>query len=145
MNSTICVDAGFVLRLVIPATHSEQAERLWSSWLAGGTQIVAPALLPFDVGSSIRRQVQRGRVTEPLGAAAADAFLALAADILLVLPLALQPRAWELADRHHLLSLYDAYYVALVESLDCPLWCADDRLRRAMPDHAARIKSLRDR
>ncbi len=38
---------------------------------------------------------------------------------------------------------YDAYYVALAESLDCPLWTADDHLLRVMPGHASRILSLR--
>ena len=44
----------------------------------------------------------------------------------------LAARAWQL---RHSLTFYDALYLALAESLNCPLITADKRIERAHPDH----------
>lgn len=142
MSSAICVDASFMVKLVLPEAGSEQAEALWDRWLAGGILVFAPALMPFEAISAIRKQVQRNLIATTRGEAAVDAFSALAQDIILQPAADLYSAAWSLANRYQRPNLYDAYYVALADSLDCPLWSADDHLRRVMPGHAARILSL---
>jgi predicted nucleic acid-binding protein len=132
------------VKLLLPEVDSEQAETVWGSWLAGSTPIFAPALMPFEVTSAIRKQVQRDLITVDRGKAAVEAFRALALDIILIPAADLYMATWALADRYQRPNLYDAYYVALAESLDCPLWTADDHLRRIMPGHASLILSLRN-
>lgn len=143
MSSQVCVDASFMVKLVLPEPDSERAEGAWADWLASGAVICAPALMPFEVASAIRKHVQRGLITLERGAAALEAFMALVQDVILAPAEESHAAAWSLAACYHRPNLYDAYYVALAESLDCPLWSADDRLRRVMPDHAVRIVALR--
>lgn len=88
--------------------------------------LAAPDLLYLEVASVARRALASGR---------ADARrTALALDDLVVFPLLvaphgpLLPRVWELREN---LTPYDAAYVALAESLDCPLLTADLRMSRA--------------
>lgn len=98
-------------------------------WVAGATTgavIAAPHLAPFEAANILRRQRLRGE----LDATAA----ALGHDDLLALPLQLWPygllaeRAWQLREN---VTVYDAAYVALAESLDAPLITLDGRLARA--------------
>lgn len=37
MNSSVCVDASLVLKLVLPEADSDRAHRLWRSWLETDT------------------------------------------------------------------------------------------------------------
>lgn len=115
---------------------------MWNEWLAAGAVIHAPALMPFEATSAIRKHVQRGLITAERGAMAVEAFSGFSHEISLRPAQSLHAGAWTLAVRYNRPNLYDAYYVALAESLDCPLWSADDHLRRVMPDHAARILTL---
>lgn len=141
-SSSVCVDASFMVKLVLPEADSERAEALWSEWLTTGTIIHAPALMPFEVTSAIRKYVQRGLITAERGEMAIEAFAGLSQEISLRPAQSLHPGAWALAERYNRPNLYDAYYVALAEDLDCPLWTADDHLRRVMPEHVARVFTL---
>ncbi len=143
MNSLVCVDASFIVKLLVPEADSERADATWTSWIANKTPVYAPALMPFEVTSVIRKQVQRDLITTDRGVEAVGAFAELAQDIMLIPAADLHTAAWSLADRYRRPNLYDAYYVALAESLDCPLWTADDHLLRVMHGHASRIFSLR--
>jgi predicted nucleic acid-binding protein len=142
MSLQVCVDASFMVKLVLAEADSERAEELWSGWLSAGATVCAPALMPFEATSAIRKHVQRGLITAERGAAAVEAFSAIAHDVVLAPAEDLCATAWSLAVRYDRPNLYDAYYLALAESLDCPLWSADDLLRRVMPDHAPRIVAL---
>ncbi len=143
MSLQVCVDASFMVKLVLPEPDSERAEEAWEGWLTAGTTVCAPALMPFEATSAIRKHVQRGLITVERGSAAVTAFSALSQDIVLAPAEGLHAAAWSLAARYGRPNLYDAYYVALAESLACLLWSADDHLRRVMPDHAGRIVALR--
>ena len=140
---SVCVDASFMVKLVLPEVDSQRAEALWSEWLTTGTVIHAPALMPFEAAAAIRKHVQRGLITAERGEMAVEAFSGFSQEINLQPAQSLHAGAWTLAMRYSRPNLYDAYYVALAESLDCPLWTADDHLLRVMPGHASRILSLR--
>ncbi len=140
----VCVDASLVVKLLAPEPHSEAAERLWAGWLNQGARIVAPVLLAFEVPSVLRKKVQRGLISSGRGREALDAFVDLSGSLELLSPEGLHARAWELASENAQPNLYDSYYVALAELLDCLLWSADDHLRRALPAAARTIASLSD-
>jgi predicted nucleic acid-binding protein len=122
-----------MLKLVLPEADSDDAQSRWESWASSGTEVCAPTLLTFEATTGIRKAVHRALISEASGAAALIAYLALEESILLISPDGLHRRAWELAGRYRQPRMYDAYYVALAESLGCTLWTADERLRRAMP------------
>lgn len=88
--------------------------------------MAVPDLTRLEVTSVIRRQHSAGLLTRP------EADLAIGNLIrspLIVYPTGnLLARIWELQDN---ITPYDACYVALAESLNCPLITADLRLARA--------------
>jgi len=48
-----CLDASFVLKLVLIEEHSELAKSLWASWREQLVDIVAPPYLLFEASSSV--------------------------------------------------------------------------------------------
>lgn len=91
-----------------------------------GARLVAPSLLPFEVGNVLRRHEAAGLI---------DATTArLAHEDLVDLPVELWPyvivaaRVWQLRAN---LTAYDASYVALAEMLDASLVTVDRRLTKA--------------
>jgi len=125
-DSRIVVDASAVVALLIDP--SELGERTARRLL--NRQLHAPDHLPVEVTNVLRRQKQRGALSET------EAQLALHG--LWSLPIELWPfevlreRAWDLGGN---VSSYDAAYVALAERLDAPLLTADARLSRAPGAH----------
>jgi len=126
MNLLACADASLVIKLIVAEPDSDQALRLWQSWLQACQTICAPQLLTYEVASSLRRRVWRGMLTPQEAASALEDFLAL--DVTLTDPVGLGKRALELADRFHRPNAYDAHYLALAEMLGCDLWTADEKL-----------------
>jgi predicted nucleic acid-binding protein len=86
----------------------------------------APSLVDLEVLSVLRRQLRLGRLdNRRAGLAIADLCML----ALIRYPhLELANRVWALRDN---LTPYDGAYVALAETLDCPLVTSDERLARA--------------
>lgn len=114
----IVVDASAALTALLRRGEARQ--------MLATEQLHAPHLIDSEVVSGLRRQVAAGQV----GAEAAEQILAIWPRLALTrYPVfALLSRVWELREN---LSAYDACYVALAESLGCPLLTADARLARA--------------
>ncbi|MCB0025092.1 MAG: type II toxin-antitoxin system VapC family toxin [Caldilinea sp.] len=130
MNSPVCVDASFALKLVLAETHSDLVEAMWRGWIQQDVEIYAPAHLAFECTSVIRNHVYRKEITSEAGN---EAFRSLHAQpISLIDPEVLNQRAWELAKQYQRPTAYDAYYLAAAELLNCELWTADRRLARAV-------------
>lgn len=116
------MDASVVVTLLIdPASTGDAVgERLMHS------DVIAPALMPFEVANVLRRRRLAGRLS------VAEAALAHAE--LADLPVRLwpwesiAPRAWELGENQ---TSYDASYVALAELTDATLLTRDRRLANA--------------
>jgi predicted nucleic acid-binding protein len=81
---------------------------------------VAPDLIHLEVASALRRLERAGAVTDEQAVVALLGLLDLDLEVFPLGPLV--ARAWAL---RHNLTPYDAAYVALAESLDCPLVTAD--------------------
>lgn len=86
----------------------------------------APSHIDLEVLSVLRRRAAAGRVPEDAARRTASVWLALG--LTRHHPVSVAARVWEL---RHTVSPYDAAYVALAESLGCPLLTADARLSRA--------------
>lgn len=119
---TLVVDASVVAAALVDSGPAGT----WAEELLATEALTAPHLMPVEVTSILRRAVLAGELAAEVAALAhAD---------LLDLRVALHPyepfgtRVWEL---HPNLTAYDAWYVALAESLDAPLATLDDRLTRA--------------
>lgn len=118
----IVVDAS----IIIDALGDEGPAGHRSLTTLRGEELIAPALIDLEVLSAWRRL----EATDAI----ASAHLQRAVEDLGRLPIEraphepLLPRVWEL---RHNLTPYDAAYVALAETLDCPLLTADRRLASA--------------
>lgn len=125
----IVVDSAAVVDALIVAPGTEQLRARMRK-----EDLHAPMLLDFEVVSALRGLTRREEISS---ARAEDALTDYAA-------LALQ--RWESADAlrrrafdlRHNLSAYDAAYLALAESLECPLLTRDKRLARSS-GHAVQI------
>jgi predicted nucleic acid-binding protein len=89
-------------------------------------QLHAPHLIDSEVASGLRLRVAARQVTADNGWAALDTWRRLGLTRYAGYPLL--ERVWQLRDN---LSAYGAGYVALAESLGCPLVTADVRLSQA--------------
>ena len=115
-------DASAVVAVLGPATALGE----WSAAAMTGRVLVAPALMPFEVGGALRRLEIR-QVLDPASATAAlRELLAMAVELWPGDRLA--ARAWALRAS---VAYADACYVALAELLDAPLVTIDRRLARA--------------
>lgn len=117
LDASVVTDA-----LAVTSRAGDQAREL----LAAENRLQVPAILAAEVTSALRALTRRGLLDSGAGRKAA-----LQAASLRVRSYPFEPfvqRAWELRDN---VTTYDAWYVALAETLGAPLVTADDRLRRA--------------
>lgn len=126
-DGTVIVDASALVAAV--ASTGSLGDRARA--MLRGHRRAAPHLIDAEVGNALRLMVWRGELTNVAGAAAR-----LMAEHLVHCrhPVhgAISGRAWQL---RHNVSFYDALYIALAESLRCPLITADRRIARAFRDH----------
>ena len=126
MSSSICIDASLAIRALLPASQSQAAAQLLATWRDERVGLIAPALIAFEVTSSLRRLVHLAELTEAEGSDALAAFLRIG--IRLSHRRDLFPLSWRLAREHGRPRAYDMAYVALAQLNDCELWTADRRL-----------------
>lgn len=134
MNSSIVVvDASALVAAVadVGSIGSQARERLRNR------RRVAPFLIDAEVGSALRSMVLRGDLDEDTAESAR-----LLAERMIHRRHPhhgkLTARAWQLRQN---VSFYDALYVALAETLHCPLVTADKRITRALP-HTQQIEVI---
>ena len=126
MTSEICVDANLAVMWYTPEPLRENGVALLDECSRLGTRIVAPDVIFAEAGSAIRRKVHRGILELDEGRVALSLLADAQIDCVSVLDLF--DAAWDIAARHRLPTLYDAYYMALAEACGCDLWTADERL-----------------
>jgi predicted nucleic acid-binding protein len=130
-NSSLCVDANLVIRLVA-APADERVQQLWEQWTADHRPIAAPTLLHYEVGNALYRY-QRGGMIRPAAVRAA-LLAALALPVRLYGDADLHQQALTLAGRFSLPAAYDAHYLALADRLGGEFWTSDHRLALAVQD-----------
>jgi predicted nucleic acid-binding protein len=119
---TIVVDASFVVAAVL----NKGPEGTWARQILLSDALAAPHLMPAEAASVLRAAVFAGLATER---DASVAYLDMQAISVGLSPFeAFATRVWELRGN---VSAYDAWYVALAESLNAPLATLDGRLARA--------------
>lgn len=91
-----------------------------------GIDGMAPALLDAEVLHAITRYVRRGEMSDERARQALRLLIDADIDRFPIAPLVLD--AWAL---RHNVSSYDAFYIALARSLECPLITCDRALARA--------------
>jgi predicted nucleic acid-binding protein len=95
MNSQVCIDASFALKLVLAESDSEKARALWENWVKTDVEIIAPPLVFYEGASVVRGLVYRKLLTQDQGNLAFRAFQAQA--ITISSPPEIYDQAWDLA------------------------------------------------
>jgi len=119
---TLVVDAS----LVVAALIDSGTDGRWAESMLESDALAAPHLLPVEVANVLRRAVVVGDVSADSASLAHADLLGLRISLFAYEPFA--NRVWELRGG---VSAYDAWYVALAESLDAPLGTLDRRLTRS--------------
>lgn len=134
MAVQICIDAGILIKQVVPEPYSDRAAALWERAIEAEWEVVAPALFWFEVTAVLRKKVYRRTLMPAEGELALTT--ALEANVQIVSLPNLHRRAWQLADKFQQPTAYDTHYLALAEALQCDFWTADERLFHAVKDIA---------
>jgi predicted nucleic acid-binding protein len=119
---TLVVDAGLVASALIDGGPDGS----WADSLLLTGRLAAPQLMPVEVTSILRRAVHGGAISADTAAMALADLLELNVTLFPFAPFAL--RVWELRGN---VTSYDAWYVAVAESLRADLATIDVRLSRA--------------
>jgi predicted nucleic acid-binding protein len=128
-NSSICVDASLVVRLVVRPDDSV-VQSLWEQWSAESRPLVAPSLLLYEVTNALHRYRRSGDLTNQAANLALEA--ALAIPLKLYGQRTLHLRAMALATQFDLSATYDAHYLAVAEWTNGEFWTGDQRLARVV-------------
>lgn len=119
---TLVVDAS----VLVAALVDTGADGTWAEGMLGSDVLVGPHLLPVEAANVLRRAALAGDLSADSAALAHADLLRLPIELFAYAPFA--DRAWALRDT---ISAYDAWYVALAESLDAAVATLDRRLARA--------------
>lgn len=129
------VDASIVVRLVQNRRDDDRLRREFEQHRL----LHAPALIDAEVTSAIRGLLLTAKASVGITDERAEQML----DDFASLPLRrypMQPHQRQVIAMRHNLTAYDAFYVALAESLDMPLLTDDRKFARA-PGHGAVIQT----
>ena len=142
MNSPVCVDANLIVRTLVPDNFSQEAEALLARWQKTETPLIAPALLAYEVTSTLRRMVYQGALLRARGEQAFAHFQRM--DIRLSHRKTILPLAWELARQFNRPRAYDTAYLAVAQLNSCEFWTADKRLYNAVHPELAWVNWIGD-
>lgn len=130
MNSVVCVDASFIVRTLVPDAFSQEAETRLSRWQQAATTLIAPALLAFEVTSTLRRMVYLKALPPARGDQTVAQFQRIA--LHLSHRKGIFSLAWALAKQFNRPRAYDTAYLALAQLNHCAFWTADEKLYNAV-------------
>jgi predicted nucleic acid-binding protein len=139
MNSSlVCVDASLIVPTLVPHALSGQAEALLKRWQRERATLVAPALLAFEVTSTIRGLVRLKMIAPQRGEQAVAQFLKM--PIRLSSRRGIFPLALRLASELNRPRAYDTAYLALAKLHNCAFWTADEKLYNAVRNELAWVR-----
>ena len=119
---TAVVDAS----VIVAALVDDSPVGRWAEALVAGEPVAAPHLMPVEAANILRRAALAGDVSDDIATLAHGDLVALPAELFPYEPFA--ARVWELRGA---VTAYDAWYVALAESLEAELITLDRRLAGA--------------
>ena len=138
---TFVADASVLVAALVDSGH----EGTWAESAVGAGHLAGPELVLAEATNVLRRLERAGEISGLEASASQRSLLQLDVELYPFAPFA--ERVWALRGN---LTSYDAWYVALAESLACPLVTLDRRLRRAAgprctirvpPRHESRAES----
>jgi predicted nucleic acid-binding protein len=119
---------------ILLAVALDEPEKARVIQLTGGTQAVAPEILPYEVGNALSAMVKRRLLTQE------EAFQVL--KITKTIPVRLVSvdiqQALEIAVEFNIYA-YDAYFLQCAKSLSCPILTLDKRMKQVASELSIEI------
>ena len=133
------LDSSVGTKWALPEDLSDKALLLRDEFSQGVHELLAPDVLPMEVGHALTRAERQGRIST------ADGF-ALWSSVMANCPalhssLALMPRAYVLSSLARV-GIYDCLYIALAEQEQCDVVTADERLKNTFPKAVISLRDL---
>lgn len=122
----ICVDASFIIRLLVSFNPESKYDLLWQQWQEEKQLIIAPTLLMYEVSNALFRYYRAGEFTQEEMIALVDQVLNLG--IKLEGDENLHQEAIKIAVSLSLPAVYDSHYLALARRYSIQLYTCDKRL-----------------
>jgi predicted nucleic acid-binding protein len=119
---TLVIDAS----LVVSALIDDGDTGRWAESRLLSEPLSAPHLMPVEVANILRRAAAKGEITQDVASMAHTDLLDLRVELFPYAPFA--ARAWELREN---VTSYDAWYIALAESLGASVATLDRRMSQA--------------
>lgn len=119
---TLIIDAP----IVVAALVDSGTDGRWAESLLGSDSLAAPHLLTAEASNILRRSALARAISPEQASLAHADLLDLRVELFPYAPFA--PRIWELREN---VTCYDAWYVAIAETLGAPLATLDARLAKA--------------
>jgi len=126
-GSPVVIDASIALRWLLPNPLSNLCWALFDRIVQRNDAITVPTLWMYEVVSGLTKAVHLGSVTSDEARQGLDQIYQFRANLVDADEL-LSRRAFEWTLRLNRAAAYDSYYLAVAETLNCPLWTADRRL-----------------
>lgn len=123
---TLVIDASTVVAALIDSGMDGR----WAESLLTSDSLAAPHLLTAEASNILRRSALAGAISAEQASLAYSDLLDLRVELFPYAPFA--ARIWDLRDN---VTCYDAWYVALAETLSAPLATLDARLAKAPGPH----------
>ena len=139
-GSLVVIDASVVVKWFVEEEYSREARLIRSAYADGLIDLAAPSIMPFEVLNALKYSAHFGEEELKRVASVLDAFQI----TLYSLGGELAEKTIEIAMRKGV-TIYDASYVALAETLNTRLFTADEKLinRISEPEKVAHIRDFR--
>jgi predicted nucleic acid-binding protein len=138
---TLVIDSSAVLKWVLNETDSDAAQRILDDYRSGRVDLIAPSLMPSEVGNVLAKLVRGGALTA--AQAMTSFYLVVEHSPALCDATATWERALTIATEHRQ-SYYDCLFLALALDRRCNLITADERFFRGMHHVFPGLTLLRD-
>jgi predicted nucleic acid-binding protein len=137
--SRFVLDSSVAFKSLVVESDSDRAVRLIEDYRNGVHELIAPDILPIEVGHALTRAERMGRISTADGY---SLWTSLMADCPYLFPsLALMSRAYSISSSTRL-GIYDCLYVALAQQEQCEIVTDDARLISLFPQHVIPLNSL---
>lgn len=139
MSSYICLDSSVLIKLLVLEENSEKAAALMEKVVNNRQTIVLPSFAWAEIGSVLRKKINKKMITLEHAEIAWEAFNNLGV-LNYINDSIVMRAAWHIASQENLPTLYDAAYLAVIEIISrqsnetCEFWTADETLIRSIKD-----------
>jgi predicted nucleic acid-binding protein len=116
------------------AVALEEPEKKKIIALSVGHELIAPDVLPFEIGNALSALVKRKKLTAEKALTAWEAVQAIPVDLRSVNI----PKALTIACKEGIYA-YDAYFIESAMNLHCPLLTLDHRLQTVAANHGIQL------